>query len=151
VGGGAVLLSVNSGPILLQQTVDREPYVISWIVNLFLNQTMQRNTTNQPTNQPTNQLRSWDSSVSIVTRLRFARNILLFANASITALGTTQPHIQCVPLVLSRGVEWPSREDDRSLPSAEVKNAWSYTSTPSYVFMTWRLFKHRDNFTFYLY
>jgi hypothetical protein len=31
--------------------------------------------------------------------------------------------------------------------SAEV-NAWSYTSTPQYVFMAWCLVKHRDNFTF---
>jgi len=28
------------------------------------------------------------------------------------------------------------------------KNAWSYTSTPQYVFMAWCLVKHRDNFTF---
>jgi hypothetical protein len=32
--------------------------------------------------------------------------------------------------------------------SAEVKNAWSYTSIPQYVFMAWCLVKHRDNFTF---
>jgi len=32
--------------------------------------------------------------------------------------------------------------------SAEVKNEWSYTSTLQYVFMTWRLVEHRDNFTF---
>jgi hypothetical protein len=31
--------------------------------------------------------------------------------------------------------------------SAEVKNAWSYTSTPQYVIMVWCLFKHRGNFT----
>jgi hypothetical protein len=30
------------------------------------------------------------------------------------------------------------------------KNAWSYTSTPHYVFMLWWLIKHRDNFTFTL-
>jgi len=34
--------------------------------------------------------------------------------------------------------------------SAEVKNAWSYTSTPQYSFMAWCLAKHRDNLTFYL-
>jgi hypothetical protein len=28
--------------------------------------------------------------------------------------------------------------------SAEVKNAWSYTSTPQYVFMEWCLVKHRN-------
>jgi len=32
--------------------------------------------------------------------------------------------------------------------SDEVKNAWSYTSIPQYVFTSWCLVKHRDNFTF---
>jgi hypothetical protein len=31
-----------------------------------------------------------------------------------------------------------------------IKNAYSYTSTPQYVFMAWCLVKHRDSFTFYL-
>jgi hypothetical protein len=40
---------------------------------------------------------------------------------------------------------WPSP------PSrAEVKNAWSYTSTPQYFYTAWCLVKHRDNFTFTL-
>jgi hypothetical protein len=53
----------------------------------------------------------------------------------------------------SLGVKQPGREADHSPPSsAEVKNAWSYTSTPQYLFMGWCLVKHRDNFTFfYLY
>jgi hypothetical protein len=34
--------------------------------------------------------------------------------------------------------------------NAEVKNAWSYTSTTPYVFMAWCLVKHRHNFTFHL-
>jgi hypothetical protein len=29
-----------------------------------------------------------------------------------------------------------------------LKNAWSYTSTPQYVFMAWYLVKHRENFPF---
>jgi hypothetical protein len=33
----------------------------------------------------------------------------------------------------------------------KVKNAWSYTSIPSFIFMAWYLVKHRNNFTFYLY
>jgi hypothetical protein len=33
---------------------------------------------------------------------------------------------------------------------ADVKNAWSYTSIPPYVFMTWCLVKYRGNFTFNL-
>jgi hypothetical protein len=45
----------------------------------------------------------------------------------------------------------PKREADHSPPSgAEVKNVWSYTSTPQYVFMAWCLLKHKDNFTFTL-
>jgi hypothetical protein len=36
----------------------------------------------------------------------------------------------------SPGLKRPGREDDHSLPSsAEVKNAWSYTFTPLYIFM----------------
>jgi hypothetical protein len=68
--------------------------------------------------------------------------ICLFATASRTALGPTQPPIQWVAGVLSRGVKRPRREADYSPPSnAEVKNAWSYTSTPQYVFMAWCLIK----------
>jgi hypothetical protein len=46
-------------------------------------------------------------------------------------------------------VKRPKREADHSPPSsADVKNAWSFISTPQYVFMAWCLVKHRDNFTF---
>jgi hypothetical protein len=39
-------------------------------------------------------------------------------------------------LSLSLGVKWPGHEADHSPPfSAEVKNAWSYTSTPPIRFM----------------
>jgi hypothetical protein len=95
--------------------------------------------------------RSRDSSVSIVTRLRAGRLgfnsrqwkwwiFFLFATASRSTAGRTQPLIQ-----------WGSgaRETDHSPPwSAEVKNEWSYASTPQYVFMEWCLVKHRDNFIF---
>jgi hypothetical protein len=37
---------------------------------------------------------------------------------------------------------WPPQS------SAEVNNAWSYTSWPPYVFMAWCLVQHRDNCTF---
>jgi hypothetical protein len=50
-------------------------------------------------------------------------------------------------------VKRSGREANHSPPStAEVKNAWSYNSTPQYVFMAWCLVKHRDIFTciFYL-
>jgi hypothetical protein len=47
------------------------------------------------------------------------------------ALGPTQPLIQWVPGALSVEVKRPGREAHHSPPSsAEVKNAWIYTSTP---------------------
>jgi hypothetical protein len=44
---------------------------------------------------------------------------------------------------LSLGVKRPVREADHSpASSAEVNNAWCYTSTPQYVLMVWCLVKH---------
>jgi hypothetical protein len=101
-----------------------------------------------------------------VTRLRAGRpgsipgrgrDFFLFATASRLALGRTQTPIQWI-----RGVERPEREADHSLPSsAYVKNACSYTSTPSDAFLAWYLVKHTaclhgvvvkhgDKFAFYL-
>jgi hypothetical protein len=80
---------------------------------------------------------------------RRGMGIFLFTTGSRTVVGTTQPPIQWVPGALFLEVKRPRREADHSPPSsAEVKNAWSYTSTPQYVFMAWCLAKHRDNFTF---
>jgi hypothetical protein len=46
------------------------------------------------------------------------------------------------------GVKRPGREADHSPPSsAEIKNAWCYTSIPEYVFMALCLVKHRDLIT----
>jgi hypothetical protein len=70
----------------------------------------------------------------------------LYTTTSRPALGLTQPPIQWVTGALSLGVKRQRREADHSPPStAEVKNAWSYTSTPQYVFMAW------DNFIFTFY
>jgi hypothetical protein len=66
------------------------------------------------------------------------------------ALGPTQPPIKWVPGLLSVGVKWPGREADHTPPSSAEVSAWSYTSTPQSVFITWYFVKHRD-FTFYLY
>jgi hypothetical protein len=50
----------------------------------------------------------------------------------------------------SESITKPGREADHSPPSsAKVKNEWSYTFTPPYVFMEWYLVKHR--FQLYLY
>jgi hypothetical protein len=62
---------------------------------------------------------------------RLGLGIFLFTTASRTALEPTQRPIQWVPGALSLGVKRPGREADHSPPSsAEVKNAWIYTSTP---------------------
>jgi hypothetical protein len=61
------------------------------------------------------------------------------------ALGPTQPPIQWISGVLSLGVKQPGHKADHSPPSsAQVKNVWSYTSTPQYVLMAWSFVKHRD-------
>jgi hypothetical protein len=55
-----------------------------------------------------------------------------------------------LPGALSLVLNRPGLEGDHStLSNAEVKNLWSYTSTPRYVFMALCLVKYRDNFTFY--
>jgi hypothetical protein len=98
--------------------------------------------------------KSRDSSVGIALRFlgfdsRLGLGIFLFITVSRTALGPTQPPTQWVPGSLSLWVKRPGREADNSPPfSAEVNNAWNYTSTPQYVFMAWCLVKRRENFTF---
>jgi hypothetical protein len=87
---------------------------------------------------------SRDSSVGIATG--YGLGIFLFTTVFIMALGSTQPPVQGVLGVKQLGCE----ADHSPLSSAEVKNVWSYTSTPQYVFMAWCLVKHRDNFTFTL-
>jgi len=57
--------------------------------------------------------------------------VYLFAIASRLALGSTQSLIPWVPSVLTPWVKRPGREADHLPPhSAEVKNTYSYTSTP---------------------
>jgi hypothetical protein len=56
--------------------------------------------------------------------------IFLFTTAFRPAPGPTQPPIQWALGALSLAVKRPEREADHSPPSsAEVNNAWSYTST----------------------
>jgi hypothetical protein len=57
--------------------------------------------------------------------------IFLFTTVSRLVPGRTQPPIQWLSGALSLGVKRPECEADHSSPSsAEVKNAWGYTSTP---------------------
>jgi hypothetical protein len=61
--------------------------------------------------------------------------IFLFTTASRPALGPIQPPIQWIQESLSLGVKLPGREADHSLPSsAELNNAWSYTSITPHAF-----------------
>jgi hypothetical protein len=47
-------------------------------------------------------------------------------------------------------VNRPGREADTLPPSrTEIKNTWSYTFIPQYVFMAWHLVKSRDNFALF--
>jgi hypothetical protein len=89
-------------------------------------------------------------SVSIVARIRAGRpgfdfqqgqRTFLFATASTSALGPTQPCTQWIPGTLSPWAKRPGREADHLPPSsAEIKNAWSYISTLLYIFfMAWWL------------
>jgi len=64
--------------------------------------------------------------------------IFFFAPASRPVLMHIQPLIEWIPRALAPGENRPAHEDDHSPPSsAEVKNTWSYISTPPYVFTAW--------------
>jgi hypothetical protein len=77
--------------------------------------------------------------------------IFLLTTVSRPALGPTQLPIQWVQGALPLGVKRPEREADHLPPSsAEVKNEWSYTSTPLIRFYG-SATKHRDNFNFTFY
>jgi hypothetical protein len=86
----------------------------------------------------TQSVTSLDSSASIVTGLWAGRpgfdfwqghEIFIFATRSRPVVGPTQPApTQWVPEALSLGEKRLGRE---AVPSAEVRNAWSDTSTSS--------------------
>jgi hypothetical protein len=60
------------------------------------------------------------------------------------ALGPIQPTVQWLLTVPSLEIKRKERKNNWQLPSsAEVKNAWSYTSARPYIFMARCLIKHR--------
>jgi len=57
---------------------------------------------------------------------------IFFKSACRSVLNNTHSLVQLVPGALTSGVKRPEREADHSPPSsAEVKDAWSYTSFPA--------------------
>jgi hypothetical protein len=49
-------------------------------------------------------------------------------------------YVQCLGALIP-GIRQPGREGDYSPLSSAAKNAWSYNSTPQYIFMVWCLIK----------
>jgi predicted membrane channel-forming protein YqfA (hemolysin III family) len=85
---------------------------------------------------------SWKTGVQFLVGT--IMGIFLFATASRQALELTQLPIQWVLGALSPGVKWLWCEVDHLPPSGpNIKNEWSYTSIPQYMFMAWCLVKHR--------
>jgi hypothetical protein len=95
---------------------------------------------------------SCSSSFSVVTAMDWMAGVqfpalagsgtFCLATMSRLALEPTKPPVQLVMGILFPGVKWLGHEADHSpLSSAEVKNVWSCTSTPQYMFMVWCLIK----------
>jgi hypothetical protein len=85
----------------------------------------------------------WTTEESVFDPWQGQKILFLFSTASRLAVECTQLPIQWVP-----GVKWPGVKLDRSSPSSV--NAWCYSYTPLYVFMTWCLIKDQDIFTFFI-
>jgi hypothetical protein len=73
------------------------------------------------------------------------RNVI-FSKTFIPSHGSIQSPSERYSLFFSRGVKWPGHEDNHVPPSSsEVKNKWSYTSTPAVCIFS----VYKENFTFY--
>jgi hypothetical protein len=104
---------------------------------------------------------SWGSLASINTRLRTGHpefnsqkcqwwNFLSSPHCPDQLWSPPSLLIGLIKGALPSGMKRPGRKADLSLPhNAEVKNVWSYISTPQCIFVAWYLVKHRD-FTFSL-
>jgi hypothetical protein len=77
----------------------------------------------------------WETGDSWFDYWRYQATYLLL-KAPRSSLGPTQPHIQWAPGTLFQGMKRTGREADHSsVSSFEVKNEWSYISTPPHAFM----------------
>jgi hypothetical protein len=86
-----------------------------------------------------------DSTTGWMTRVRVPSRAQIFSLSYRihTVSGLIKPPNKCKRGCFSPGVKRPVHEADNSPPSSvEVKNAWSYSSTPPYV-MSWYLIKHK--------
>ena len=77
--------------------------------------------------------------------LRKGKTMFLFYKTSRPFLGSIQPPGQCVPELFLSGKAAVAEVNHSSPPNAEVKNEWSYTSTPSIRLRG----VDRDNFTLF--
>jgi hypothetical protein len=64
--------------------------------------------------------------------------IFFFPETSRPALGATQPHPTGIEVISCRIKLSEHGANNSPTSSAEVKNMWSYASTPAYVSITWR-------------
>jgi hypothetical protein len=99
-----------------------------------------------------NSVRSWDSSVNIVTVLSWVQfltgaGIFYIDHCVQTGFGAHPVSYQMGTGGSFQGVKWPVCEAHHSHPSsAEVKNTWRCTLLPQCVLMEWCLNKKRMSF-----
>jgi hypothetical protein len=106
---------------------------------------------------PVSSWRDWNSSVSIVTNVWTGRpanrsvflaglEISIFTIATRSTLGKNhslnQVYNDCLPHGKATGTR--TRPLTSIFDHAEIKNAWSYTSTPKHILMAWCVIEHRD-------
>jgi hypothetical protein len=76
--------------------------------------------------------------------------IFLSATTSGSALGPPSLLFSGYEDLFSLGVKWLGHEVGNTSSSVvEVKNVWSYTFIPPYIFMTWCFIMYTDNITLY--
>ena len=75
---------------------------------------------------------------------------IVLKSGSLNLLEPSGPVQACNGIALPlQELNHPESEDENLPPSrVDVKNAWSYTSTPLCIFSMWYLIKQRDYFTF---